>query len=315
MAAEVESVLDLTLGTTFVMSTGVIGQHLPMDKIRSGIANAARTLSRNSDDGHNAAKAIMTTDTRPKEAAVRLRVGGRIVTIAGICKGAGMIHPNMATMLAMFVTDAAIESSMLQRALSHAVEHSFNAVTVDGDTSTNDTVVVLANGIAANTLISSPETPVYDVFQEGLTEVATVLAQKIARDGEGATKFITIRVTGALTAKTAQAVAKAVATSTLVKTAIYGQDANWGRVLCAAGNSGVEIDQDRLALWMSNGTDALQLVQNGAPFEIDEARAADILAGQEITLHLDLGLGREEATVWTCDLSHEYIDINAHYRT
>jgi glutamate N-acetyltransferase/amino-acid N-acetyltransferase len=265
--------------------------------------------------GHAAARAIMTTDTRPKEAAVRVQVGDREVTIAGMCKGAGMIHPGMATMLALLLTDADVAPDVLKTALKRVTDRSFNMITVDGDMSTNDTVLVLANGQAGNDRLDDLDSPEYRAFEAGLLAVATELAQGLVKDGEGATKFVTIHVSGAESWTAAKQVAKSIATSTLVKTAIYGQDANWGRVICAAGYSGVDIEPERLCLRMSGGTDALLLVRDGAPFEIDEERASVILAEDEITFALDLGMGKEEATVWTCDLSHSYVDINAHYRT
>jgi glutamate N-acetyltransferase/amino-acid N-acetyltransferase len=257
----------------------------------------------------------MTTDTRPKEAAARVLVGDTQVTIAGMCKGAGMIHPGMATMLALMLTDVSIAPTLLKTALNHVVERTFNMITVDGDMSTNDTILVLANGQARNRRLVDAESSEYQAFEDGLLAVATELAQGLVRDGEGATKFVTIHVSGAETWAAARQVAKTIATSNLVKTAIYGQDANWGRVICAAGYSGVDIEPDQLRLIMSGDVDALELVRAGAPFEIDEDRASAILAGDEVTFSLDLGMGQAEATVWTCDLSHRYVDINAHYRT
>jgi glutamate N-acetyltransferase/amino-acid N-acetyltransferase len=313
MAERVGEALGIPADTVFVMSTGVIGQPLPMDKIAAGIAAAAPSLS--DSGGHAAAEAIMTTDTRPKEAAAQVQVGGKRVHIAGMCKGAGMIHPDMATMLAMLVTDAAVERDVLQRALQTAVDRAFNMISVDGDTSTNDTVLLMGSGQAGNPTISDTSSAEYRAFLNGLLGVATALAQGIVRDGEGASKFVTIQVGGAIDFADARQVAKSIANSSLVKTAIYGQDANWGRVICAAGYSGVEIDPDLLSLWMENEADSLHLVQDGVPFEINEPRAAAILSGSEVTFRLDLGLGDAEATVWTCDLTHAYVDINAHYRT
>jgi glutamate N-acetyltransferase/amino-acid N-acetyltransferase len=309
----VAGALDIAADSVFVMSTGVIGQTLPMDKVAAGIVSASKALSH--DGGHAAARAIMTTDTVPKEAAARIRVGGKTVTIAGICKGAGMIHPDMATMLAMMVTDAAVKPDVLQAALHTVADRTFNMITVDGDTSTNDTLLLLANGQAGNEVVSDTSSENYKTVVDGLLDVAETLAKSIVRDGEGATKFITIRVTGAAHFDAAKQVAKSIAHSPLVKTAIYGQDANWGRVICAAGYSGVEFDPARLSLWMENEADALHLVKSGAPFEIDEPRAAIILAQDQVVLRLDLGMGQAEATVWTCDLTHRYVDINAHYRT
>jgi len=309
----VAKALGCPADSVFVMSTGVIGQPLPMDKIAVGVRDAARNLS--GQAGHAAARAIMTTDTRPKEASARVCVGDTEVTIAGMCKGAGMIHPDMATMLALLLTDAAIAPALLKTALNRVVERTFNMITVDGDMSTNDTVLVLANGRAGSEVLSDANSSEYRAFEDGLLAVATELAQGLVRDGEGATKFVTIHVSGAETWAAAKQVAKTIATSVLVKTAIYGQDANWGRVICAAGYSGVDIEPERLCLRMIGSQDSLELVRDGAPFEIDEGRAAVILSGPEVAFALDLGMGQAEATVWTCDLSHSYVDINAHYRT
>jgi glutamate N-acetyltransferase/amino-acid N-acetyltransferase len=305
--------LGLLPDAVLVMSTGVIGQLLPMDKVAAGIELACQELSHSG--GGDAARAIMTTDTRPKEAATKVEIAGETVTIAGMCKGAGMIHPDMATMLAVLVTDAAIERDVLQHALRATVERTFNMVTVDGDTSTNDTVLLLANGQAENPVLSDVTSSAYRVFENGLLAVSTALAQGIARDGEGASKFITVQVTGAANWGEAKQVAKSIASSTLVKTAVYGEDANWGRVVCAAGYSGVQIEPERLSLWMENRLDSLHLVRRGEPFEIDETRASAILAETEVTFRLELGEGSESATAWTCDLTHAYVDVNAHYRT
>ena len=293
----------------WVMSTGVIGQHLPMDKIRSGVETAIAHLS--NEGGHSAARAIMTTDTRPKEIALQVEIEGKTCTIAGMCKGSGMIHPNMATMLAVIATDAAVSPDILQSALTEATAKSFNMTTVDGDTSTNDTLLLLANGLAKNTEIQSTESAAYAAFLEGLLYAAQALSKMIAADGEGATKLVEITVRGARNFSEAKTIAKAIAHSPLVKTAMYGQDANWGRVLCAAGYSGVDFDPDKVALWFGD----LQLFKDGAPFDVDEERALQILSEKEIQVTVDLALGDAEATVWTCDLSHDYVSINAHYRT
>ena len=305
-----EAIDDPAAGV-FVMSTGVIGQHLPMERVAHGIRLAAAELRRDRDAGHAAARAIMTTDTRPKEVAARVTIGDARITLGGMCKGAGMIHPDMATMLAMVVTDAAIAPAALEVAVRYAADRSFNAVTVDGDASTNDTFVVLANGVAGNQLIERPEGDAFVLFRDALTAVAARLAQEIARDGEGATKFVTITVRGARTFDEARHGARVIATSSLVKTAIYGADANWGRVLAAIGRSGVELDPERLALWF----DELQLVADGAPLAYGEEQAHATLTKPEVVITVDLGLGDAAATVWTCDLSHEYVSINADYRS
>jgi glutamate N-acetyltransferase/amino-acid N-acetyltransferase len=313
VAEWVGTALDIPADRVFVMSTGVIGQPLPMDKVEAGIASACRALA--DDGGHVAAQAIMTTDTVPKEAAAQVRIGDKTTTIAGMCKGAGMIHPDMATMLAMMVTDAVVQPDVLRVALQTVADRTFNMITVDGDTSTNDTLLLLANGQAGNSPVLDVSSAAYEALVDGLLDVAETLAKSIVRDGEGATKFVTIHVMGAPHFRAAKQVAKSIAHSPLVKTALYGQDANWGRVVCAAGYSGVAFDPDQLSLWMENEDDSLHLVKDGAPFEIDETRAAEILAEEQVVLRLDLGMGQEEATVWTCDLTHRYVDINAHYRT
>lgn len=312
-AGQMAKQVALAVGTgphgALVMSTGVIGQRLDMEKTAAGIREATEQLS--IEGGHRAARAIMTTDTRPKEIAVQGEVAGQRVTIAGMCKGAGMIHPQMATLLGLILTDAVIAQPLLQQALRQAVELSFNRITVDGDMSTNDTIVTLANGLAGNMELKAGDSPGYTEFLQGLTLVATELAKGIVRDGEGATRFIEIQVQGARTEAEAKQAAMAVATSNLVKTAVYGKDANWGRVICAVGYSGVEVDPDRVDLWF----DDLHLVKGGEPYDVDEERASEILSQDELTITVDLAQGGAQATVWTCDLTHDYVSINAHYRT
>jgi glutamate N-acetyltransferase/amino-acid N-acetyltransferase len=284
-----------------VMSTGVIGVQLPMPKLKVGIPVAAAALDANGWGG--TANAIMTTDTKPKSAS--LTASG--LTIAGIAKGAGMIAPNMATMLSCVVTDATIAPALLHRALREAAEVSFNRVVIDGDMSTNDTLLALASGAGAVTITETN----FSSFVRMLSAVCEDLARKIVRDGEGVTRFITVRVNGALSAADAKQVANTIATSPLVKTAFYGGDANWGRILAAAGRAGVSLDQSRASLWY----DDLQLVASGLPLDYDEAQANQLAGQAEVTVTLDLGLGAGEAVVWTCDLSHDYVSINGHYRT
>lgn len=305
-----EALGDAAAGV-FVMSTGVIGQHLPMDNVAAGIQAASAALQSAVEAGHAAARAIMTTDTRPKEAAGSVDLGGVTISFGGMCKGSGMIHPDMATMLAMVVTDAAIAPAALESALRYAADRSFNAVTIDGDASTNDTFVVLASGAAGNERIEVAEGPAYRIFRDALTAVAVRLAQEIARDGEGATKFVTITVRGASSFDQARQGARVIATSMLVKTAIFGTDANWGRVLAAVGRAGIELDPARLALWF----DEVQLVADGAPLPYSEDEAHATLVKPEVTIIVDLGIGDAAATVWTCDLSHDYVSINADYRS
>ena len=300
----VDETLGLPANATLVLSTGVIGLPLPMEKIEGGIDAAVAGLRRSRDGLALASQAIMTTDTKPKTAS---RSAGA-ATLLGIAKGAAMIHPNMATLLAVVVTDAAVEPDALQAMLRRAADRSFNAITVDGDQSTNDTLLVLANGLAGAVDPAA--------FEQALTEVCQSLAQQMVRDAEGASKFVTVRVTGAADEDAARAVAKTVATSLLVKTAVYGGDPNWGRVLMAAGNSGVSIDPARVALWFAgDGGQPLQVVANGAPLTYNEADAAAIFASADLAVRLDLGAGNAEATVWTSDLTHDYVTLNAHYRT
>ena len=294
-----------------VLSTGVIGIQLDLTKLELGISQSAAGLS--ADKGMAAAKAIMTTDTYPKELAVSVELPGGTVTIGAMAKGSGMIHPDMATMLAVLTTDAKVAPPVLQGLLGDAVERSFNRISVDGDTSTNDSVVLLANGASG---VELEDEIAVARFAEGLELVCRTLAQEIVRDGEGASKFVTLSVVGAADEATALKVAKTIATSPLVKTALAGEDPNWGRVLAAAGRAGIELDPSRLSLWIGSASeDDLQLVQAGEASGWDPASAASILADPEISMRLDLGLGQASATVWTCDLTHDYISINANYRT
>ncbi len=293
-------------GEVLALSTGVIGTHLPMDRMKAGIAALAGQLK--PDGWAEAAAAIMTTDTRPKLASIRTPAGH---TITGIAKGAGMIAPHMATMLAVITTDASLPQHVLVRALRRVTEDSFNRVVVDGDMSTNDTVLLLANGAAGG------DPPDEAAFTAALAEVCAALAQAIVRDGEGATKFVTLHVTGAPNETTARTVAHTIATSALVKTAFYGSDPNWGRILAAAGRSGVDLDAARLALWLldANGAPVIQLVNGGRAMDYDEPAAIALMQTPEWGVRLDLGLGAAATWVWTCDLSHDYVTINGHYRT
>lgn len=280
------------------MSTGVIGVQLPMDKLRTGIYSAVKSLS--TEGATAASQAIMTTDTVAKTA----QVSKNGYTIWGMAKGSGMIHPNMATMLAVVATDAVVSPARLRLCLQGAAKRSFNRITVDGDTSTNDTLAVLANGM-------SGVKPSREEFEEALTDLCIDLAKQVARDGEGATKFITVLVTGAATEKQAEAVGKTIATSPLVKTAFYGEDANWGRIVCAAGYSGEEVDSERISLWFGG----VHVFSYGAPTSYNEAEATHAMKPKDVEVHIDLGLGQAYATIWTCDMSHEYVTINGKYRT
>ena len=310
-----------------VLSTGVIGVQLPMDRLAQGIRQAAQRLD--TANGLAAAQAIMTTDTYPKQTAVRIELSGGTVTIGGMAKGSGMIHPNMATMLAVLTTDAQVGPEQLQGMLNTAVETSFNRISVDGDTSTNDTALLLASGASGVTLNSEDDAA---LFGQALTQLCRHLAHQIVRDGEGATKFVTLHVSGAASDEAAHRVAETIATSPLVKTAFAGSDANWGRILAAAGRAGVSFDQRRVGLWIGRETvdsnrysvpgeqllvdnEVVQLVAEGTPTNYAEADAAAIFAGAEFVVWLDLGGGNGRSTLWTTDLSHDYVSINADYRT
>jgi glutamate N-acetyltransferase/amino-acid N-acetyltransferase len=284
-----------------------------MDRLAVGIRRAAdHIFTEAGQQGHAAAEAIMTTDLVPKEAFVQTTVEGRPVHFGGMAKGSGMIHPNLATMLAVVVTDAAIEPLALEAALKQAVACTFNRITVDGDTSTNDTVLVLASGQAGHPPISNLQSPAFETFTSVLTEVCAVLAKAVARDGEGATKLVEITVEGAATEAEAEAAAKTVATSPLMKTALFGNDPNWGRALAAIGRSGATVDPNRTSLWLGD----FQLVAAGEPLPFDAGAAHDWLAQtDEVKLIASLGVGLARATVWTCDLSYKYVEINAEYHT
>jgi len=313
MARLTESTCNLPTDSVFVMSTGVIGQPMPMDKIEQGIKKAASSITTGAgQQGRNVALAIMTTDLVPKEAFVQISIGGHPVTIGGMAKGSGMIHPNMATMLSVITTDAVIKPNVLQAALQQAVDKTFNRITVDGDTSTNDTVLIMASGQAKHTPIASVEQPEFDSFARALTELCTGLAKSVARDGEGATKLIEVTVQGAATQAEAEQAAKTVATSPLVKTALFGNDPNWGRVLAAIGRSGARVD--RAQVWLRLGD--FKLVEQGEPLSFDAVAASSWLSTtNELELVAHLGVGQAQATVWTCDLSYKYVEINAEYHT
>lgn len=299
-----------------VLSTGVIGVPLPMDKIAHGIAAASQQLA--AENGSLAAEAICTTDTFTKQAAVQVTLASGTVTIGGMAKGAGMIHPNMATMLGVLTTDAAVDPDVLQGMLTAAAEASFNRISVDGDTSTNDTVLLLANGASGIKIDRHQWQEGSDLalFSAALTDLCQTLAKLIVRDGEGATKLIELRVDGARTKTDAHQIANTIATSPLVKTAFAGSDPNWGRIFAAAGRAGVAFDQNQTRLRVSNGGEQwLTLLENGTPTAYAEADAAEIFAQPEIIVWLSLAEGLASDTVWTCDLTHDYVTINADYRT
>jgi len=308
MAAEAAGVLGVPEETVLVASTGVIGQKMPMGKVLSGIRAAAGYVS--PDGGPLAAQAIMTTDTYPKETAVQVEIGGKIVTVGGMAKGAGMIHPNMATLLCFITTDAAVSPHLLEQALKHAVARSFNMVTVDGDTSTNDTVLFMANGLAGNKPVDE-EGRDFDTFGKALNEVCARLAVAVARDGEGATKLIEVEARGAATEEDARLAARAVAGSSLVKAAVFGLDANWGRIICAAGYSGASFDPEKVDIFLGDE----QVAAGGCSLEFSEERALETLKKDKVKITLDFKAGPFAATAWGCDLSYDYVKINADYRT
>lgn len=293
----------------FICSTGVIGQFLTMEKLLKGIDAAVDALDES--QGENCAKAIQTTDTFIKHSVYEAEIGGKKVTVAGIAKGAGMIHPNMATMLTFITTDAAVSPDVLKRAVKAAADKSFNMVVIDGDTSTNDSMIVLANGLAGNDIIISEQHPDYQAFFELLLACAADLAKMIAHDGEGATKFLEVNVRGAATWADAKTAAMAIAKSPLVKTAFFGEDPNWGRIVCAAGYSGAEMAADKVNLEIGG----VRLVENGLNCNVPLERLAPIMAEHDISITVDLAAGSEEATVWTCDFSYEYVKINGEYHT
>ncbi len=313
-AQAAERLLRIPASSVLVASTGVIGMQLPMDRIRDGVALLAEGKADTEEAGLEAAKAIMTTDTKPKYAAAQVEIGGKTVTVGGMCKGSGMIHPNMCTMLGFVTTDAAITKEMLQRALSDDIKDTYNMVSVDGDTSTNDTVLLLANGMAGNPLIDR-ENEDYAVFKEALNYVNTELAKKIAGDGEGATCLFEVKVIGAESKEQAVTLSKSVITSSLTKAAIYGHDANWGRILCAMGYSGASFDPDRVDLYFESAAGKLKIIENGVSTGYSEEMATKILSEEYVTATADIKMGEASATAWGCDLTHEYVNINADYRS
>lgn len=312
MAVQTGEKLGVPAEKVLVASTGVIGVELPMERITAGIDMVTAALS--PEGGHDAALAIMTTDTFPKEYALQCEIAGKTVTIGGIAKGSGMIHPNMATMLGFITTDAEVSPEALQSALKGAADVSFNMVTVDGDTSTNDSLMVMANGLAGNEEITINSAD-YAVFVAALTQVCKALARMIAKDGEGATKLLTIQALHMQTEADAKKAAKAVAASSLVKAAFFGEDANWGRIICAVGYSDASYDSKKVSIWLESKAGKEQVMADGAPYPFSEERAAKILAEDEITVIMDFADGECSATAWGCDLSYDYVKINGDYRT
>lgn len=306
--------LGISADGVLVGSTGVIGKQIPIEKLTAGVAELAKKKQATLESGQEAAKAIMTTDTKEKELAVEIEVAGKTVTIGGMAKGSGMIHPNMCTMLAFITTDAVISKETLQKALSEDVDDTYNMISVDGDTSTNDTVLLLANGMAENEeIIYGSEA--YETFTEALHVINEYLAKKIAGDGEGATALFEVKAVGCESKEQAKILAKSIVCSNLTKTAIAGHDANWGRILCAMGYSGAQFDPERVDLFFESAAGKIQIIENGTAVNYSEAEATKILSEPEVTAIADVKMGEEAATAWGCDLTHGYIEINADYRS
>ncbi len=313
-AKAVSAELQIPKSAVLVGSTGVIGKQLPMDRIKNGVKLLAQNKSDSLESGTEAAKAIMTTDTVKKEIAVTFSVGGKEVTLGGMCKGSGMIHPNMCTMLAFLTTDAAISKEMLQKALSEDIKDTYNMISVDGDTSTNDTVLLLANGLAENPEITE-ENDDYRTFCAALNYVNTYLARKMAGDGEGATALFTVKVVGAESKEQAVTLSKSIITSSLTKAAIFGHDANWGRILCAMGYSGAQFDPEKVDLTFESAAGSLKIIENGVALDYSEEEATRILSEEEVIAIADVKMGTASATAWGCDLTYDYVKINADYRS
>ncbi len=314
MAAAVAEAMNIPINSVYTASTGVIGKQMPIDVITEGAKLLADELKEGRAAGASAAEAIMTTDTYSKECAVTFLIDGKEVSLGGMAKGSGMIHPNMATMLGVITTDLHISKELMQEALSADVKISFNMISVDRDTSTNDSLLLLANGMAGNKEISEKNED-YDTFCKALNIVTTDLAKKIAADGEGATKLLEAVVIGAPTNEAAALLSKSIITSNLVKSAVFGNDANWGRILCAMGYAGVDFDPNQVDLFIESSEGKLQLVENGLACDYSEEVATKILSGKEITATADLKAGEASATAWGCDLTYDYVKINADYRS
>lgn len=306
--------LGIPAEAVLVASTGVIGYQLPLDRISAGIEKLVAAKTDSLEAGLDAAKAIMTTDTVHKQIAVEVEIGGKTVTLGGMCKGSGMIHPNMCTMLGFVTTDVNISKEMLQKAVSADVVDSFNMISVDGDTSTNDTLLVMANGLAGNAEITA-EGADYEAFCEALHFITTYLAKKMAGDGEGATALFETKVVGAATKEDARTLAKSVICSSLTKAAIFGHDANWGRILCALGYSGAKFDPENVDLYFQSKSGKIHIFGNGVACDYSEEEATKILSDPEVTALVDMHMGDAEATAWGCDLSYDYVKINADYRS
>ncbi|MCI8299197.1 MAG: bifunctional glutamate N-acetyltransferase/amino-acid acetyltransferase ArgJ [Lachnospiraceae bacterium] len=313
-AETVEETLGIPANQVLVASTGVIGMQLPMEKLVSGIRAMAPALGGSIENGHQAACAIMTTDTRSKEAAVTFEVEGKTVTVGGMCKGSGMIHPNMCTMLGFVTTDLAISRELLTEALKEDVRDTYNMISVDGDTSTNDTVLLLANGMAGNPQITEKDEN-YEKFVRALNYINTALAKQMAGDGEGATALFETKVVHARTKEDARILAKSVICSSLTKAAIFGHDANWGRILCALGYSGAVFDPEQIELFFQSKSGQILIYKDGIAADYSEAEAAKILSEEEVTVLVDMKMGEAQAAAWGCDLTYDYVKINADYRS
>ncbi|MCC2876273.1 bifunctional glutamate N-acetyltransferase/amino-acid acetyltransferase ArgJ [Lachnoclostridium pacaense] len=313
-AAAAAQVLGIPQESVLVASTGVIGKQLPMDRIEAGVKAMAPLLDGSVQSGTDASRAIMTTDTKNKEVAVQVELGGVQVTIGGMCKGSGMIHPNMCTMLGFVTTDAAISKELLQEALSQDIKDTYNMISVDGDTSTNDTVLVLANGLAGNPEITEKNSD-YMAFCKALNYINETLSKKMAGDGEGCTALFEVTVEGAATKDQARVLAKSVITSSLTKAAIFGHDANWGRILCAMGYSGADFDPEKVDLFFESAAGRMQIIKDGVAVDYSEEEATKILSEPEVTAIADIKMGDARATAWGCDLTYDYVKINADYRS
>lgn len=309
------SCLNIPADSVLVGSTGVIGFQLPIDRIQAGVSALAKSLGEDLEHGTAAARAIMTTDTHKKECACTFEIEGKTVTVGGMSKGSGMIHPNMCTMLGYVTTDAAVDADVLQTAVSAIVDETFNMISVDGDTSTNDTLLVLANGEAGNTVISAAEGPAYEALYEALYTICRDLAMQMAGDGEGATKLIEVNVQGMDTIENARILAKSVICSSLTKAAVYGSDANWGRILCALGYAGVDFDPNDLQLYFVDGDRNMLIFTEGAAADYSEEEATALLKKEKVTILAQFHMGEASATAWGCDLTYDYVKINADYRS
>lgn len=314
-AQEASKCLGIPEDSVLVGSTGVIGFQLPIDRICAGVRALAAAKRPGIEAGTDAAKAIMTTDTVDKQVAYSAEIGGKTVIVGGMAKGSGMIHPDMCTMLGYVTTDAAIEKDLLQKALSEIVADTFNMISVDGDTSTNDTLLVLANGKAGNAVIGREDSEDYRIFREVLFTVCRELAMKMAADGEGCTKLVETNVIHMDTKKNAAILAKSVITSSLTKAAMYGRDANWGRILCALGYAGVMFDPDHCDLYFGENEERILIFTNGSAADYSEEEATKLLSGEKVVITADMHMGDACATAWGCDLTHEYVSINADYRS